>query len=76
MPSSKAEAYTVLDGELDTIDYVIACAKYSGWKDSINEALYELQSEKYNDADEFTPIVEKYFHYNASSFDFKPENAK
>lgn len=71
MPSNKAENYTRLNGEIDTIEYVIACAKYSGWKDSINEAIREKKSPDYNDADEFTPIVEKYFNYNASSFDYK-----
>jgi ABC-type amino acid transport substrate-binding protein len=75
-PSEKAEAYTVLDGELDTIEYVIACAKYSGWKDSINNAIYELKSPDYNDSDDFTPLVEQYFGYNASSFDFQPKQTK
>lgn len=71
MPSGKADNYTKLDGEIDTIEYVIACAKYSGWKDSINEAIREKKSLDYNDADEFTPIVEKYFNYNASSFNYE-----
>ncbi|MBQ7740303.1 MAG: transporter substrate-binding domain-containing protein [Eubacterium sp.] len=71
-PSDKAKSYTVLEHELDRIDYVIACAKYSGWKDSINTAIYELKSPEYNDKDEFTPLVEKYFGYNASSFNYKP----
>jgi len=70
-PSEKAENYTVMENELDTIEYVIACAKYSGWKDSINEAIKELKDEEYGDGDTFTPIVEKYFGYNASSFDYK-----
>ncbi|MBQ9228108.1 MAG: transporter substrate-binding domain-containing protein [Eubacterium sp.] len=64
--------YTVLENELDTIEYVIACAKYSGWKDSINTAIYELQSDQYNDADEFTPLVEEYFGYDASDFRYQP----
>ena len=72
-PSEKAENYTVMENELDTIEYVIACAKYSGWKDSINEAIKELKDEEYGDGDTFTPIVEKYFGYNASSFDYKSE---
>lgn len=71
MPSGKADNYTKLDGELDIIEYVIACAKYSGWKDSINEAIREKKSLDYNDADEFTPLVEKYFNYNASSFNYE-----
>ena len=33
-----------------------------------NEAIYELKSPDYNDKDEFTPMVEKYFGYNASTF--------
>jgi ABC-type amino acid transport substrate-binding protein len=70
MPSDKADSYKVLDGEVDTIEYVIACAKYSGWKDTLNEAIRELKSEQYNDGDEFTPLVEEYFGYNASSFNY------
>jgi hypothetical protein len=70
MPSDKVDSYTVLDGELDTIEYVIACAKYSSWKDSINEAVRQLKDEKYGDGDEFTPLVEQYFGYNASSFNY------
>lgn len=76
MPSDKAGNYTRLNGEIDTIEYVIACAKYSGWKDSINEAIREKKSLEYDDADEFTPIVEKYFNYNASSFDYETEGDK
>ena len=64
--------YTVLEQELDTVEYVIACAKYSGWKDSINTAIYELKSDQYNDADEFTPLVEEYFGYDASRFNYQP----
>ena len=30
-----------------------------------NEAIYELKSPDYNDKDEFTPMVEKYFGYKA-----------
>lgn len=66
------DGYVVLEHELDTIEYVIACAKYSGWKDSINTAIYELQSDQYNDADEFTPLVEEYFGYDASEFNYQP----
>ena len=76
MPTKKADSYKVFDGELDRIDYVIACAKYSGWKDSINEAVYELKSKDYGKGDEFTPIVKKAFGYNASSFDWKPSETK
>jgi ABC-type amino acid transport substrate-binding protein len=71
--SDRAKNYTVMENELDTIEYVFACAKYSGWKDSINEAIKELKDEEYGDGDTFTPIVEKYFGYNASSFDYKSE---
>lgn len=60
-----------LNGELDTIEYAFATAKYDRLKDDINEALYELQSPKYNDADQLTPIVEKYFGYNACTFDYQ-----
>lgn len=76
MPADNAASYNVLNNEIDTIEYIIACAKYSGWKDSINEAIYQLKSEKYDDGDEFTPIVEKYFGYNASSFDYESEGDK
>lgn len=71
--SAKANTYDILDGELDTIEYVIACAKNSGWKDSINEAIREMKSEKYGNGDEFTPLVEKYFGYNASSFNYQAD---
>ena len=67
--SDKAKNYTVMENELDTIEYVIACAKYSGWKDSINAAIKELKDEEYGDGDTFTPLVEKYFGYNASPFE-------
>ena len=38
----------------------------------VNEALLELKDPKYNDKDEFTPIVEQYFGYNASNFSYIP----
>lgn len=76
-PTGKAENYAVLDGTLDTFEYVIACAKYSGWKDSINEAIMEYKSPEYNkNGDEFTPLVEKYFGYNASSFEYESSDRK
>lgn len=71
--SAKANTYDIIDGELDTIEYVIACAKNSGWKDSINEAIREMKSEKYGNGDEFTPLVQKYFGYNASSFNYQAD---
>lgn len=77
MPSGKTDSYTVLDNELETVEYVIACAKYSGWKNSINEAIREYKSEKYNkNGDEFTPLVEKHFGYNASTFNYETEGDK
>ncbi|MGN0516542.1 substrate-binding periplasmic protein [Eubacterium sp.] len=69
----KSVYYPVVPGELDTIEYVIACAKNSGWKDSINEAIREMKSEKYGEGDEFTPLVLKYFGYNASSFSYETD---
>ena len=75
-PYENKDNYTMLENELDTIEYVIACAKYSGWKNSINNAVYELKSDQYNDADEFTPLVEKYFGYNASDFNYQPSETK
>ena len=77
MPSEKAGNYDRISGELDTIEYVIACAKYSGWKDSINEAILEYKSPEYNkNGDEFTPLVNKYFGYNASSFNYESAGNK
>lgn len=71
--TAKSDSFNILNGELDTIEYVIACAKNSGWKDSINEAIREMKSENYGKGDEFTPLVEKYFGYNASSFDYQAD---
>lgn len=68
--------YPVLEGELDTIEYVIACAKNSGWMWSLNEAIREAKSEDYGDGDTFTPLVEKYFGYNASSFTYETDGDK
>jgi ABC-type amino acid transport substrate-binding protein len=65
--------YVVLNGELDTISYVYFFKKWDSYNDSFNEAIYELKSDEYNDADEFTPIVEKYFGYNASNFDYNSQ---
>lgn len=64
--------YTKLNAELEKISYVYAFKKFDWYVDSINEAIYELKSPEYNDADEFTPIVEKYFGYNASDFSYEP----
>lgn len=64
--------YSILNGELDTISYVYAFKKWDWYVDPFNEAIYELKSPEYNDADEFTPIVEEHFGYNASSFDYEP----
>lgn len=64
--------YTVLTGELDNISYVYSFKKYDKNVENANEAILELKSEDYNGADEFTPIVEKYFGYNASDFEYTP----
>lgn len=64
--------YTILTGELDNISYVYSFKKYDENADTVNEAILELKSEDYNGADEFTPIVEKYFGYNASNFEYAP----
>ncbi|MBQ9531039.1 MAG: transporter substrate-binding domain-containing protein [Eubacterium sp.] len=69
--NKRAKDYFVMENELDTIEYVIACAKYSGWKDSINEAIKELKDESYGNGNSFTPLVEKYFGYNASNFEYE-----
>lgn len=70
------DSYTVLDGELSKTGYVFAFKKYSDLKETFNRAIYELKSPDYNDKDEMTPIVEKFFGYNASSFDFVPSDKK
>lgn len=64
--------FAVLNSELDTISYVFATKKYDELAANINEAVYELKN--YGDTDEFTPIVEKYFGYDASNFTFEPES--
>lgn len=69
---ANTDSYIVLDSELENISYVYALKKWDWVVDSINEAIYELKSPEYNDADEFTPIVEEYFRYNASSFEYNP----
>lgn len=68
--------YKVLDNELDTISYVYAFKKWDWYDEAFNEAIYELKSPDYNDADEFTPIVEKHFGYNASNFNYEPPKTK
>lgn len=75
-PLGKADSYAVLPNVIDTIEYVIATAKWSGWKWSINEAVRELKNEKYGKGDEFTPMVEKHFGYNASSFNYETDGDK
>lgn len=70
------DSYAVLNGELETISYVYAFEKYDWIDESYNEAIYQLQSPEYDNADEFTPIVEKYFGYNASNFSFVPTKTK
>ena len=60
-----------------SLDYSTRSFKKGDWVvDNWNEAIYELKSPDYNDKDEFTPMVEKYFGYNASSFDFVPSKTK
>lgn len=64
--------FTVIDGELDVISYVFATKKHDELAANMNEAVYELKN--YGDTDEFTPIVEKYFGYDASNFTYVPES--
>ena len=73
-PLETAEKYQVLNGSLDEISYAFMFKKGDWVVDNWNEAIYELKSPEYNDKDEFTPMVEKYFGYNASSFDYQPAN--
>ena len=89
-PLENAEKYQVLNCELDKISYafmfkkgdklVISAVPMKAGKQAVienwNEAIYELKSPDYNDKDEFTPMVEKYFGYNASSFDYVPSKTK
>lgn len=75
-PLENAEKYQVLNGELDKISYAFMFKKGDWVVKNWNEAIYELKSPDYNDKDEFTPMVEKYFGYNASSFDYVPSKTK
>lgn len=75
-PLEEAEKYQVLNGSLDEISYAFMFKKGDWVVDNWNEAIYELKSPDYNDKDEFTPMVEKYFGYNASSFDYVPSKTK
>lgn len=75
-PLKNAEKYQVLNGELDKISYAFMFKKGDWVVNNWNEAIYELKSPDYNDKDEFTPMVEKYFGYNASSFDYVPSKTK
>ena len=75
-PLENAEKYQVLNGELDKISYAFIFKKGDWVVENWNEAIYELKSPDYNDKDEFTPMVEKYFGYNASSFDYVPSKTK
>lgn len=75
-PLENAEKYQVLNGELDKISYAFMFKKGDWVVENWNEAIYELKSPDYNAKDEFTPMVEKYFGYNASSFDYVPSKTK
>ena len=75
-PLENAEKYQVLNDELDKISYAFMFKKGDWVVENWNEAIYELKSPDYNDKDEFTPMVEKYFGYNASSFDYVPSKTK
>lgn len=75
-PLENAEKYQVLNGELDKISHAFMFKKGDWVVENWNEAIYELKSPDYNDKDEFTPMVEKYFGYNASSFDYVPSKTK
>ena len=75
-PLENAEKYQVLNSELDKISYAFMFKKGDWVVENWNEAIYELKSPDYNDKDEFTPMVEKYFGYNASSFDYVPSKTK
>ena len=72
-PAENTDGLNVLDGVLDTVNYVYGFKKFDWYKDSINTAVMELQDPEYNDADELTPLVEKYFGYDASNFTYTPK---
>ncbi len=55
------EAYTALNGALASDTYGFAFAKTSWIDGSFNEAVKEMLSLDYGNADTLTPIVEKYF---------------
>lgn len=74
--ASGKDNLVALNGELDTQHYVFAFKKWDANATTFNEAIYELKNPDYNDADEFTPIVEKYFGYNASMFEYVPESGE
>lgn len=75
-PLDTAESYQVLNGSLGETSYAFMFKKGDWVVENWNEAIYELKSPDYNDKDEFTPMVEKYFGYNASNFDFVPSKTK
>ncbi len=70
---SMPEGLRVLDGMLDKTEYVYGFKKFDWYKDSVNTAIMELQDPEYNGADDFTPLVEKYFGYDASNFEYTPK---
>ena len=56
-----SDAYTVLNGALDSDTYGFAFSHTSWYDESFNEAVKEMLSPDYGDGDILTPIVEKYF---------------
>ncbi len=60
----------VLESELDTVHYVYGFKKYDWYKDSVNTAIMELHDPEYNGSDDLTPLVEKYFGYDATNFTY------
>lgn len=75
-PLENAEKYQVLNGELDKISYAFMFKKGDWVVENWNEAIYELKSPGLQRQGRFTPMVEKYFGYNASSFDYVPSKTK
>ena len=64
---------TELSGQLDTVEYAFATAKYDRLEGRHQRGTAGAERpQANNDKDEFTPIVEQYFGYNASNFSYIP----
>ncbi|MCC8016866.1 MAG: transporter substrate-binding domain-containing protein [Clostridiales bacterium] len=72
--SGKAQAYTALNGALDSIEYAYAFYKNEDYSEGFNEAVKEMLSPDYGEGDTLTPLVEKYFGFHeACVFTYETE---